>query len=111
MSASVTIGFDRSRTSRPGGTRVKMASTGRTRNASATAAAPTKRTPRSVCRERRPATLGLRLDARQEAVAAQDPLAPRAEDLLDERVGRGPVPARRDDADPVLHVRLRPGGK
>ena len=99
--ASRTTGFESWSTRCAGEVRAKIATIGSSRNASATQRRVRRRAPSAR-------TTRLRLDARQEAGRDQLLLRRLARAALDERLRVGLVPARRDDADAVPHLRLRP---
>src|SRR5262245_23647016 len=122
MKASRTTGFESWSSRCPGLVWAKIATIGSARNTSVTIAIATNRPARAArfiagdpgC-VRAPVVpcrlllLGRRrLHAREEAVRQHPRLARLAQDLVDEGLGVGLVAAPRDDADPVLHLRLRP---
>ena len=103
-SASFAASVPSAETSSPGGTRAKIATTGRTRKASATLVART-----SVARKSMP----LNVDAfgtGQEARVPERGLPPGGEDRSDPRLRGGLVRRPRDDGDLVPDARLRPCG-
>src|SRR5262245_21503346 len=86
----------------PGGTLMKMATSGRTRNARVAARQSAATTPKRCL-------TSLRLGRDDEAVLAQPGLAVLVQEVLDELARRRPVRGRLDHGDLVGHHRLRVG--
>src|SRR5262245_33860354 len=107
QSASTTTGFDSCSTSRPGDVCAKIATIGSARNVSATTDAATHATANAALRMGL-LLLGRGLDARQEPERDHLCLPRLAHHPVDEGLRVRLVRARGDDADAVLHLRLRP---